>query len=191
LRTGALAGTAAARAAFADRHIATLADDEHDAVKEIYASRQWSARPALPRRCPCCTRALPDVGPQDRDRLHRVEVAHDAAPPDYYLLFMRYAIEQCTTHVHEDTFGHERRAPHDLTKRGDFVGVIKGKGPRKTEMFGPGDVLPPEYAGLEIVVFRDHVSGAYSYNKLAVIARGGNVDAILDHALLQLRLRFS
>jgi hypothetical protein len=82
-------------------------------------------------------------------------------------------------------------ATDDHASTGDFVGVIKGKGPRKTEMFGPGDVLPPEYAGLEIVVFRDHVSGAYSYNKLAVIARGGNVDAILDHALLQLRLRFS
>lgn len=82
-------------------------------------------------------------------------------------------------------------ATDDHVSTGDFVGVIKGKGPRKTEMFSPGDVPPPEYAGLEIVVFRDHVSGAYSYNKLAVIARGGKVDSILDHALFQLRLRFS
>jgi hypothetical protein len=107
--TGALEGTAAARAAFADRHIATLADDEHDAVKEIYAAfkavvGQVGAAKALsvlhPRFFPMWDRkiAIAYIG----WKWH-----NDGAPPDYYLLFMQHAIEQCTTHVNEDTFGHE------------------------------------------------------------------------------------
>jgi hypothetical protein len=82
-------------------------------------------------------------------------------------------------------------ATDDHASTGDFVGVIKGKGNGGKKMFAPGDILPPAYAGWDIVLFRDKVDGAYSYNKLAVLARGGDVDAILDHALIQLRLRFS
>jgi hypothetical protein len=82
-------------------------------------------------------------------------------------------------------------ATDDHATTGGFVGVIKGKGQSGKEMFAPGDVLPAAYADLDVVVFRDMVSGPYSYNKLAVLAHGGDTDAILDHALLQLRLRFS
>jgi hypothetical protein len=82
-------------------------------------------------------------------------------------------------------------ATDDHTATGDFVGVIKGKGPGGRQMFNPGEPLPPAYAGLQIVVFRDKVSGPYSFNKLAVLAAGGDVDSILDHALIQLRIRFS
>jgi hypothetical protein len=94
--------------------------------------------------------------------------------------------------------GNEKRRPlvvytatddHDTT--GSFVGVIKGKGPGGKEMFGPAETLPPAYAALDIVTFRDQVSGPYSYNKAAVIAHGGDVNSLLDHALIQLRMRFS
>ena len=92
--------------------------------------------------------------------------------------------------------GTERRRPlvvftatDDHATTGDFVGIVKGAGSSRNDMFAPTDTLPPEYAGFEIVTFKDHVSRRYSYNKLAVIARGRDVDPILDHALIQLRTR--
>ena len=92
--------------------------------------------------------------------------------------------------------GTERRRPlvvftatDDHATTGDFVGIVQGRGSSRNDMFAPTDTLPPEYAGFEIVTFKDHVSRRYSYNKLAVIARGRDVDPILDHALIQLRTR--
>jgi hypothetical protein len=106
--TAVLEDTAPARALFANRHIATLADHEHETVKEIYAALkavvgQVGAAKVLsvlhPRFFPMWDRkiAIAYIGWKWRD---------DGAPPEYYLLFMQYAIEQCTALVHEETFGH-------------------------------------------------------------------------------------
>jgi hypothetical protein len=99
--------TADARAAFADRHIATLVVAEHHTVKVIYAAfkgavGQVSAAKALsvlhPRFFPMWDTkiALAYLGWRWRTQ---------GAPPEHYLLFMGYAIEQCTTAVNEDAFG--------------------------------------------------------------------------------------
>jgi len=72
---------------------------------------------------------------------------------------------------------------------GDLVAVIKGKGKRGRSMFAPGDDLPDGYEELPIAVFRDKVLGPQAPNRLAVVASGGDRDVMLDHALLQLRLR--
>jgi hypothetical protein len=77
---------------------------------------------------------------------------------------------------------------HDQT--GDWVAIIKGKGPNGNEMFAHGDELPAPYAGMQIDGYRDRVDQPYRANRLAVVAPGGDTDVILDHALIQLRLRF-
>jgi len=76
---------------------------------------------------------------------------------------------------------------HDQT--GDWVAIIKGKGPKGNEMFAPGDELPAPYLAMQIDGYRDRVDQPYRANRLAVVAPGGNTDVILDHALIQLRLR--
>jgi len=105
--TGVLDETAEARAAFADRHIATLAVAEHDTVKEIYAAfkgvvGQVGAAKALsvlhPRFFPMWDTKIATAYLGWRWR-------RQGAPPEQYLLFMEYAIEQCKTAVNEDAFG--------------------------------------------------------------------------------------
>jgi hypothetical protein len=106
--TSVLDETAEARAAFADRHIATLVVAEHDAVKEIYAAfrgvvGQVGAAKALsvlhPRFFPMWDTKIAVAYLGWRWRAQ-------GAPPEHYLMFMVCAIEQCTTAVDEDTFGH-------------------------------------------------------------------------------------
>jgi hypothetical protein len=45
------------------------------------------------------------VGHEDRDYVPRLAVRTQCAPPEHYLLFMEYAIEQCTAAVNEEAFG--------------------------------------------------------------------------------------
>lgn len=71
----------------------------------------------------------------------------------------------------------------------DLIAVIKGKGHRGRSMFAPGDDLPDGYDDLPVDVFRSRISGPHAPNRLAVIASGGDRSVMLDHALLQLRLR--
>jgi hypothetical protein len=78
----------------------------------------------------------------------------------------------------------------DYDESGDLVAIIKGKGDGGRSMFSPGDDLPAGYERLEIDVFRDRITGPQAYNRLAVIARGGDRQAMCTHAALQLGLRF-
>lgn len=59
-------------------------------------------------------------------------------------------------------------------------------------MFAPGDehLLPDDYEGMRIEVFRDRIVGPRAFNRLAVVATGGDTTTMLDHALIQQRLRF-
>jgi hypothetical protein len=75
------------------------------------------------------------------------------------------------------------------TTSGDLVAVIKGKGPRGRSMFAPGDDLPGYYDDMPIDIFRNRISGPQAPNRLAVIAPREDRDVMLDHALIQLRLR--
>lgn len=72
---------------------------------------------------------------------------------------------------------------------GDLVAVIKGKGTKGRSMFAPGDDLPEYYDEMPVDVFRNRISGPQAPNRLAVIAPRGDRDVMLDHALIQLRLR--
>lgn len=78
----------------------------------------------------------------------------------------------------------------DFETTGDLVAIIKGKGAGGRSMFAPGDELPAGYERLSIDVFRDRISGPQAFNRLAVIAEGGDRQAMCEHAFLQLRLRF-
>jgi hypothetical protein len=77
----------------------------------------------------------------------------------------------------------------DYEQTGDLVAVIKGKGAGGRSMFNPSDDLPAGYERLRVELFRDRISGPQAYNRLAVIAEGGDRQAMLDHGLMQLRLR--
>jgi hypothetical protein len=77
---------------------------------------------------------------------------------------------------------------HDETS--DFAAIIRGKGPKGTEMFADGDDLPAPYVGMQIDNYRARIDEPYRPNRLAVIAPGGDTDVILDHARIQLRMRF-
>jgi hypothetical protein len=77
----------------------------------------------------------------------------------------------------------------DYESSGDLVAIIKGKGDGGRSMFKPGDDLPPGYENFEIDVFRNRITGPQAFNRLAVVARGGDRQAMCTHALLQLALR--
>jgi hypothetical protein len=77
----------------------------------------------------------------------------------------------------------------DYETSGDLVAIIKGKGAGGRSMFGPGDVLPPGYERLPVEVFRERINGPQAFNRLAVIAQGGDRQTMCVHAALQLRLR--
>lgn len=76
---------------------------------------------------------------------------------------------------------------HESTR--DLVSAIKGKGKGGRSMFAPGDELPGHYDHLPVETFKDRVSGPPVLNRLAVVAPGGDREIMLDHALIQLRLR--
>lgn len=80
-------------------------------------------------------------------------------------------------------------ATRDHDETGDMVAVIKGKGDRGKQMFGPGDELPPAYRDFDVDLYSNRVRGPRAYEKFAVVARGGDPHVMLDHALIQKRLR--
>jgi hypothetical protein len=71
----------------------------------------------------------------------------------------------------------------------DLVAVVKGKGAGGRSMYAPGDDLPAVYDDLAVDVFRNRVNGPQAYNRLAVVAPGGDRHTMLNHAAIQLRLR--
>jgi hypothetical protein len=77
----------------------------------------------------------------------------------------------------------------DHEQTGDLLGVIKGKGAGGRSMFAPGDELPADYDGMPVEVFKDRITGPQAFNRLAVVAKGGDRPTMLDHSLTQLRLR--
>lgn len=84
---------------------------------------------------------------------------------------------------------NEADSQGDEGTKGDLVAVIKGKGDGGRSMFAPGDDLPAYYDDLPVDVFRNRISGPQAPNRLAVIAPDEDRDVMLDHALIQLRLR--
>jgi hypothetical protein len=78
----------------------------------------------------------------------------------------------------------------DFDVSGDLVAIIKGKGAGGRSMFAPGDAVPAGYDELDVDVFRDRITGPQAFNRLAVIAKGGDRSAMCTHAALQLTLRF-
>ena len=104
---GLLAQTAPARAAFDDRAIAELDDDDIETIGDIYGEFRALLGPVgaakslgllNPRVFPLWDTAIADayIG---------YAWGRDGAPPDHYRLFVRHCIEQCTTNVSEQQFG--------------------------------------------------------------------------------------
>jgi len=79
----------------------------------------------------------------------------------------------------------------DFEQTGDRIALIYGKDGKSKGLYGPAelDQLPPEYAALRIGIHRDHCSGRYAKNRLGLLARDGEPDAMLAHAMVNLRLR--
>ena len=78
----------------------------------------------------------------------------------------------------------------DFETTGDLLAIIKGKGDGGRSMYGPGDELPPGYERLQVEIFRDRITGPQAFNKLAVVAKGGDPQAMCTHAALQIALRW-
>jgi hypothetical protein len=77
---------------------------------------------------------------------------------------------------------------HDQTR--ELVAVIRGSdGGRR--MYGAGDVLPTLYAErFRTQTYNERVVHPGAWNKLAVVAREDDPQAILNHALIQSRRRY-
>jgi hypothetical protein len=76
---------------------------------------------------------------------------------------------------------------HDQTR--DLVAVIRGSdGGRR--MYGPTDALPAIYRErFRTQVYSERISSPGAWNKLVVVAREDDHDAMLNHALIQRRRR--
>ena len=80
-----------------------------------------------------------------------------------------------------------READHS-DENGPYVAINRGKGKTGREMFAPGDEPPAGYENPPIESCRDHI--ANGFRRLAVVARADEPEVMLDHALLQARLRY-
>jgi hypothetical protein len=126
-----------------------------------------------------------------RGRLH-MSINHVAEPGEYYGRRRNYAM------VFTVINGRPRQPlvifteADDAPTTGDLLAIIKGKGATKRQMFAPGDehLMPDDYDGMRIELFRDRIAGPRALNRLAVVATRGDTTTMLDHALIQLRLRF-
>jgi hypothetical protein len=80
----------------------------------------------------------------------------------------------------------------DHEQTGDLACVIRGAGASRRGMYGPNDSLPSEYRGFQLDIHRNRIrrGGGRSYNKLVVIAPGGDHQVMLEFARIQARLRF-
>jgi hypothetical protein len=69
--------------------------------------------------------------------------------------------------------------------------LISGMSPTRKANYSPEDAgsLPSVYERMNVAVQRDVIDGPNSRNRLAVLASGDDVDDMLDHALVQLRVR--
>jgi hypothetical protein len=76
---------------------------------------------------------------------------------------------------------------HEQTR--ELVAVIRGSdGGRR--MYGPGDRLPPAYTNrFRTQIYNERVVYPGAWNKVAVVAREDDDEAILNHALIQSRRR--
>jgi hypothetical protein len=79
----------------------------------------------------------------------------------------------------------------DFAASGERVALINGKNGQPKVNYSPGEeeLLPDIYAPMRVAVQRERIAGPNARNKLVVVAGQGETDAMLDHALTQLRLR--
>ncbi len=83
----------------------------------------------------------------------------------------------------------------DYDQTSELIAIIRGAGgPRGQRMFNPGDPLPSYYEGMRVETYRDRIPGTPEFrgwNKLAVVARENDREAMLRHAAIQVLLRHS
>ena len=74
---------------------------------------------------------------------------------------------------------------------GDMLAIIRGRdGAKSRTMYGPSDSLPDVYEQqFQTEIYRDRIDYPGAWNKQAVIARDGDAETMLNHALLQARRR--
>jgi hypothetical protein len=80
-------------------------------------------------------------------------------------------------------------ATDDYEETRDLVAVIRGSdGGRR--MYGAGDALPAVYSErFRTEIYNERISSPGAWNKLVVVAREDDNEAILNHALIQSRRR--
>jgi hypothetical protein len=76
----------------------------------------------------------------------------------------------------------------DAATSGEFIAIIRGKGATRKEMYAPGDSLPRGYEHLRLEDYRSRVEGGW--RRLGVVAHEDDTSSMLDHALIQARLRY-
>jgi hypothetical protein len=81
-------------------------------------------------------------------------------------------------------------AADDYEQTGELVAVIRGSdGGRR--MYGAGDALPAVYAErFRTEIYNDRIIYPGAWNKLVVVAREDDDEAMLNHALIQSRRRY-
>jgi hypothetical protein len=81
-------------------------------------------------------------------------------------------------------------ATDDYAKTHELVAVIRGSdGGRR--MYGPGEPLPAAYAErFRTQLYNERVDYPGVWNKVVVVAREDDDEAILNHALIQSRRRY-
>jgi hypothetical protein len=79
----------------------------------------------------------------------------------------------------------------DFAKTHDRAALISGKDGGAKKGFAPNErqLLPKLYSSMRVEVQRDRIVAPYSRNRLVVVARDGEMNIMLDHALAHLRLR--
>jgi hypothetical protein len=75
----------------------------------------------------------------------------------------------------------------DIATSNEKLSMIKGGRPRGRSGFGPGDSLPDAYAGFNVEMLGERIAG--KWNVQAVVAEAGDYKTMLNHTLLQARLR--
>jgi hypothetical protein len=81
-------------------------------------------------------------------------------------------------------------AADDYDQTRELIAVIRGSdGGRR--MYGVGDTLPATYAErFRTQVYNDRIASPGAWNKIAVVARADDDEAMLNHALIQSRRRY-
>jgi hypothetical protein len=79
----------------------------------------------------------------------------------------------------------------DYESTRELVAIIRGNGTGKRSMYPTGSNLPGAYRKLRIETYSDHIKWRGSYRQLAVVAHEADVDAMLNHTLIQAAFRFA